>query len=106
MPYIDSRQENNEPIKLYYEVHGEGHPLVFVAGFGADHFVWQGVVDEFSKRYQVILFDNRGAGKSSFPFVHLNFLLSTAERVLNAEPCHRRHFRQWQFTIGSSSPST
>ena len=24
-------------ISMYYEVHGEGEPLVFIGGFGTDH---------------------------------------------------------------------
>jgi 3-oxoadipate enol-lactonase len=54
-------------INLYYEVHGEGQPLVFVAGFSANHSVWQSVAHEFAKKYKVILFDNRGCGQSDCP---------------------------------------
>lgn len=54
-------------INMYYEVHGEGEPLVFVPGFSADHMMWLPVLNDFAKHYQVILFDNRGAGQTDVP---------------------------------------
>lgn len=52
---------------MYYEVHGTGEPIVFIAGFGADHTTWAEVVDKFKDKYQVILFDNRGVGQTDVP---------------------------------------
>lgn len=54
-------------IHMYYEIHGKGDPIVLVAGFSADHLGWLPIVDKFSEHYQVILFDNRGAGQSDIP---------------------------------------
>lgn len=51
-------------IELYYEVHGEGVPLLLIAGYGHHSLIWQNVVEELSKKYKVILFDNRGMGRS------------------------------------------
>jgi 3-oxoadipate enol-lactonase len=52
-------------IDLYYETYGQGEPLVFISGFTSDHSLWQPVLSGFTDKYQVIIFDNRGAGKSS-----------------------------------------
>lgn len=54
-------------INIYYEVHGQGKPLVLVAGFTCDHTFWSSVVDELSKKYQVLVFDNRGIGQTQAP---------------------------------------
>jgi 3-oxoadipate enol-lactonase len=54
-------------IHLYYETYGQGEPLVLIAGFSADHTAWQEVVDKFKNNFQVIVFDNRGAGQSDIP---------------------------------------
>ncbi|KTD40501.1 alpha/beta fold hydrolase [Legionella parisiensis] len=54
-------------IAMYYEIHGNGKPLVFIAGFSADHTTWLEVVELFKDTYQVILFDNRGAGRTEVP---------------------------------------
>lgn len=54
-------------ISMYYEIHGEGEPLVFVAGFSANNSAWKMVAQDFAKKYKVILFDNRGCGQSACP---------------------------------------
>ena len=50
--------------KLYYEVAGEGHPLVMVHAGIADRTMWDGQFAEFAKHYRTIGFDNRGYGKT------------------------------------------
>lgn len=54
-------------INMYYEIHGQGEPLVLITGFSADHTAWNMILEEFSKNYQVIVFDNRGAGQTDVP---------------------------------------
>ncbi len=56
-------------IELYYESHGEGEPLVLIGGLGADTFLWFRQVPGLSQHFQVITFDNRGAGQSDKPEV-------------------------------------
>lgn len=52
-------------IELYYEIKGEGPPLMLVAGLASDSQSWQPVVAELSQRYTLILPDNRGVGRTS-----------------------------------------
>jgi 3-oxoadipate enol-lactonase len=52
-------------VDLYYETYGQGEPLVFIAGFTSDHSLWEAVLNAYTAKYQVIIFDNRGAGQSS-----------------------------------------
>jgi pimeloyl-ACP methyl ester carboxylesterase len=52
-------------IQVYYEVKGEGFPLVMIAGLGGnvnslDPLRVEGLV----KRFKVVMFDNRGAGRT------------------------------------------
>jgi pimeloyl-ACP methyl ester carboxylesterase len=51
---------------LYYEVHGEGTPVVLVMGIGYDATLW-GLyqIPAFSQALRVIAFDNRDVGRSS-----------------------------------------
>ncbi len=51
--------------QLYYEVHGEGEPLVLAHGLGGNHATWYQQVEVLAKAYQVITFDHRGFGLSS-----------------------------------------
>jgi 3-oxoadipate enol-lactonase len=51
---------------LYYEIHGDGPPLVMVMGIGYDSSLWTlQQVPALSTRFQVVLVDNRDAGRSS-----------------------------------------
>jgi pimeloyl-ACP methyl ester carboxylesterase len=52
---------------MYYEVHGEGEPLLLIIGWGSDLTAWMFQTPEFSKKYQVIVFDNRGIGRTDAP---------------------------------------
>jgi pimeloyl-ACP methyl ester carboxylesterase len=53
--------------RLYYEELGEGEPLLLVSGQGLDHTFWNGVSDDFTSRYRVIVYDHRGTGQSDKP---------------------------------------
>lgn len=55
-------------IKMYYEVHGQGEPLLLIMGLGGHSLDWGWIVPQgLADRYKVILFDNRGAGRSDQP---------------------------------------
>lgn len=55
---------NINGIDLYYEDHGEGMPLVLIAGLASDSQSWQPIIEELSLQYRVIVFDNRGVGRT------------------------------------------
>ncbi|MCA1553159.1 MAG: alpha/beta hydrolase, partial [Chloroflexi bacterium] len=50
--------------KLYYDEHGEGHPLVLLHAGIADHRMWDEQMPVFAERYRVIRWDMRGFGQS------------------------------------------
>ncbi len=56
-------------ISVYYEWHGEGDgvPVVFIRGTGADSSRWMPQVNEYKDKYRTLIFDNRGVGKSDSP---------------------------------------
>jgi pimeloyl-ACP methyl ester carboxylesterase len=54
-------------INIYYEVHGEGEPLLMIQGYGQYSGHWTTLIPPFSKEYRVIIFDNRGTGRSDKP---------------------------------------
>lgn len=49
---------------IYYEVHGEGQPLMLVHGGIASHTMWKYQVEDLSKSFRVITCDLRGHGES------------------------------------------
>lgn len=50
---------------LYYEIHGEGEPLLLVMGLAADTMAWALQVPAFSAHYKTVIFDNRDVGQSA-----------------------------------------
>ena len=50
--------------KLYYEVLGDGHPLVLIHGGYLDRRMWDGHFELFAKRFRVVRYDVRGHGLS------------------------------------------
>ncbi len=54
-------------VKIYYEIHGEGEPLVLLHGFTMSHDMWGGWIEDFSKNYKLIIPDLRGHGNSTNP---------------------------------------
>ncbi|MHA2181982.1 MAG: alpha/beta fold hydrolase [Promethearchaeota archaeon] len=63
--------------KLYYEILGEGHPLVLIHGGLMDRRMWDHQFNLFAKDYKVIRYDLRGYEKSDVPkdkFSHIDDL--------------------------------
>lgn len=54
-------------ISMYYELRGDGPPLVLVLGLGGDISEVDGIVDGFARHFTVLAFDNRGAGRTDKP---------------------------------------
>jgi 3-oxoadipate enol-lactonase len=54
-------------IEVYYEVHGEGDPLLLIAGLGSGASLFARSIPLLSKGRQVIAFDNRGVGRTDKP---------------------------------------
>ena len=54
-------------IEIYYEITGEGEPLLLVHGLGSSTRDWEEQVPIFSQKYQVITVDIRGHGETDKP---------------------------------------
>ena len=52
---------------LYYEVHGDGFPLVWSHEFAGDYRSWQPQVRFFARRYRVVVYSARGYPPSDVP---------------------------------------
>lgn len=50
--------------KLYYEVYGEGPPLIFLHGYSLSSQSWKPYVSDYENDYEVYLIDLTGHGKS------------------------------------------
>ena len=60
MPHLQANGQD-----LYYEVIGEGEPLLCVMGLAANTLAWALQVNDFAARHKTVIFDNRDVGQSS-----------------------------------------
>ena len=68
MPHIKVGTENDADIKIYYEDHGSGMPVVLIHGYPLNSDSWEPQEPELlSAGYRVIRYDRRGFGNSSRP---------------------------------------
>lgn len=56
-------------IDVYYEIRGDGPPLVLIPGLGTDITEYERVIAPLAKACRVLAADNRGAGRSDQPDV-------------------------------------
>lgn len=79
-------------VRLYVQDIGAGSPVVFVAGFGLNHEVWDRQVRVLSEHHRVICVDQRGHGDSDAPLTGYDIdrlardLLTVLDQ-LNVENC-------------------
>lgn len=55
-------------VNIYWELHGQGIPLICCNGVGVSTFFWKYITDNFKDRFQILLWDYRGHGKSQRDF--------------------------------------
>jgi pimeloyl-ACP methyl ester carboxylesterase len=68
MPYVSVGDENSGSIRLYYEDHGSGAPVVMIHGYPLSGRAWDKQVPiMLDAGRRVITYDRRGFGKSSQP---------------------------------------
>lgn len=68
MQYIEVGKENSNSIKLYYEDHGSGDPVILIHGWPLNGASWEKQeLALLNSGYNVITYDRRGFGKSSQP---------------------------------------
>jgi len=62
MPTLD-----RHGVKIHYEVHGDGPPLILTHGYSSTSAMWREQIAPLSKHHRLILWDMRGHGQSDYP---------------------------------------
>ena len=62
MPTLD-----RDGVKIHYEVHGDGPPLILTHGYSSTSAMWREQIAPLSKHHRLILWDMRGHGQSDYP---------------------------------------
>lgn len=87
-------QINSNGIKIGYKLIGSGEPLVMIVGLGNTMDIWpKEVIDALSKKYQLIVLDNRGMGYTTANDVTFTYKLFADDVIglldtLNVEKTH------------------
>jgi pimeloyl-ACP methyl ester carboxylesterase len=94
----------NNGIKIYYEVEGQGQPIVLVHGLTGDTTFWRGYgyVEHLQEMFTVIAIDMRGHGKSDKPHepaaYDYDLLVGDVLAVMDAEFVDQAHY--WGYSMG------
>ena len=62
MPTLD-----RDGVKIHYEVHGDGPPLILTHGYSSTSAMWREQIAPLSQHHKLILWDMRGHGQSDYP---------------------------------------
>ena len=54
-------------VKVFYESHGSGLPIVFLHPWSTNHYIWAFQLPEFALNHRCIVMDHRGHGLSDKP---------------------------------------
>jgi non-heme chloroperoxidase len=74
MSFLTVGQENSEEIRIFYEDHGAGAPVVLIHGFPLNGRSWEKQERVLlDAGYRVITYDRRGFGQSSQPSVGYDY---------------------------------
>jgi non-heme chloroperoxidase len=74
MPFVTVGRENSAVIRIYYEDHGSGSPVVLVHGYALNGHSWEKQEAALlAAGHRVITYDRRGSGASSQPSTGYDF---------------------------------
>src|SRR3984885_9524229 len=74
MPFLTVGREKSAAIRIYYEDHGTGSPVVLVHGYALNGHSWEKQEDALlAAGHRVITYDRRGLGASSRPSIGYDF---------------------------------
>jgi pimeloyl-ACP methyl ester carboxylesterase len=85
IPYGNNKEAGNfisvTGVKIYYEVYGEGAPLVLIHGNGGNIAYMKPQIEYFDKKYKVIVMDCRGRGNSELGNDSLTYMQMTKDII-------------------------
>lgn len=69
---------------LYYEISGDGPPIVFVSGWAMSGQCWRPAVTMLKRRHRCLIYDSRGFGRSQPSAVDASFTIEDHAEDLHA----------------------
>jgi 3-oxoadipate enol-lactonase len=88
MPYAQ-----NKGVQIWWEEQGRGEPVLAIMGLSFPLEMWHRTVPHLSRKFRVILFDNRGVGRSDVPRgpYRIRRMASDAVAVMDAAGVESAH---------------
>jgi aminoacrylate hydrolase len=88
MPYLEQ-----DDARLYYEVTGEGPPVLFIQGIGVVGTGWKFQTEALGGDFRCLTFDNRGIGQSTSlaSFMSIEQMAGDALALVNANGWEKVH---------------
>lgn len=80
---------NHRGFRMYYEIYGQGEPLLIIHGNGGSISNFENQIPYFSKKYQVILADSRAHGKSIDNNDSLSYKMMTDDLNILLDHLHK-----------------
>jgi pimeloyl-ACP methyl ester carboxylesterase len=81
-------------INICYEVQGKGVPLAMIMGLSANMDWWDPrLIEQISKKYKTVTFDNRGAGRTDAPRIDysIKMFADDTARLLDSLKIQKAH---------------
>ena len=98
---------NNDSVRIYYEVDGQGPPILLAHGATGDTTFWRGYgyVDQLRDQYTVILFDARGHGRSDKPHQQeaYDYRLMVGDVLIILDTLGVKKTHYWGYSLGGSN---
>ncbi len=95
---------DNEGVRIYYETHGDGPPLLLHHGFAGSSVGWKdfGYVDALKGQFRVIVMDARGHGRSDKPHDPAAYTREarTADVAAVLDACGVTRAHYWGYSMG------
>lgn len=85
------KYEEVNGVKLYYEVYGDGEPLLLLNGNNSSMAIFNNQLDVLKKKYKVFCLDSRGQGKSTGDTTKLTYDLMAEDVNLFLEKKHLKN---------------
>jgi pimeloyl-ACP methyl ester carboxylesterase len=92
--------------RLYYEVHGEGEPLLCIHGLSASTLGWLPQIPIWSQAYKTVVFDNRDVGQSSRATAAYDVGDMTADALALADALGLDEFHLLGYSMGGAIAQT
>jgi pimeloyl-ACP methyl ester carboxylesterase len=92
IPYGNNKESGNSiqvnGAKIYYEIYGQGAPLVLIHGNGGNIAYMKPQIEYFAKKYRVIVLDCRGRGNSELGNDSLTYMQMTKDIIFILDYLH------------------